>query len=100
MRTLGSSSTINTVSPGFARRALETRQPESDCRAASELALDLDAAGGLAREAVHHRKAETGAFAGRLRREERIEGAERDVGRHPATGVGDGEGEIFARRDV
>ena len=48
------------------------------------------------RETVDQAQAEAAAFAARLRREERLESPRQDLGRHPGTGVADGDLHVFA----
>ncbi len=60
-------------------RADGPRQVELDGRALAGLGVDLHVPAGLLHEAEHHREAQAGALAVRLRGEERLEDAGRDL---------------------
>ena len=55
---------------------------------------------GLPDEAIDLRKAESGARAGRLGGEERLENPSEHLGSHALAGVGDGDHDIFADAGV
>ena len=58
---------------------------------AAGVRVDLDVAAGVGDDAVDGGEAEAGALARLLRREERLEGARRDLAAMPAPVVGDGD---------
>ena len=60
------------------------------------LAVDLDVPARLLDEAVDHAEAEAGALADLLGREERLEGAVDDLGRHAGRPIGDEQGNVVA----
>jgi hypothetical protein len=71
-------------------------QHHGDGGALPDRAGELKRPAELNDETVHHRQAETGALAQRLRREKRFDRPLQDFRRHPRAGVDDGEFEISA----
>ena len=71
-----------------------------DGGAVAELALDGDGAARLLGEAAHHGEAEAGALADALGGEERLGGVREGLRVHARAGVGDGEADIAAGRQV
>ena len=62
----------------------------------ADVAVDVEVAPGLLDKPVHHAETEAAAFAGLLRREERLQNPLQDLGRHPGSGVGDSKQHIIA----
>ena len=94
--TSGLSSTSRTVPLPFKTLRLpgvscvgRFRQEHRDGGALAQHALEPDGPAGLVCEAVHLRQAETGAFADRLCREERIEHFRSDILRNSDAGIVD-----------
>ena len=114
MRTVGSSSTIKTVSPAFARVGSAGLTSGSSSSAASHSPREVNAHGwcrhparsdphlaaGLLGETIDHRKPKASALADGLGREKRLEGARHDIGRHARAGVGYADRDILARLHV
>src|SRR6185437_10165536 len=82
------------------RRGFESRQIDADRGAASELAVNLHMAAGLLDEAMDHAEAKAAAGAGAFGGVERLEGAALDFFRHARAGVGHGQHDVLARRDL
>ena len=82
------------------RRAGEAGQVELHRRPDAGLRVDLHVPARLLDEAEHHRKTEPRALAGRLGREERIEGLLHHLRRHAGAGVGHRDHHILPSRGV
>src|SRR4030095_12471021 len=76
------------------------RQEDLERRAAAVLAVNPDVDAVLLDDAVAGGEAETGAAAGRLGREERLEEVPRDVLGHAHAGVADGQHHVVPRLDA
>src|SRR6266446_4386224 len=73
-------------------------QEDAEGRAPAWRGVRIDEAAGLLDDAVYRRKAEPGALADVLGREERIEDFIDDVGRNAGAGVGHLDQHIVSRR--
>src|SRR5579883_82452 len=85
---------------GFVLARLGARQDERNLRATARRALDLDGAARLTREAIDLGQAKPRVLRRVARREERLEGARRDLARHAGTFIADRDGDILARHDI
>ena len=81
---------------GIVRRefAMEPREVQAHRRAFAHLRINPDLSAGLARKAVHHRQAESGALSQGFGGEKWIESQRHDVWRHAAASI------CHAQRDV
>src|SRR6266516_830185 len=73
---------------------------DDELRAAADLALDTDVTAALLDDAVHSRQAETGAAVTVLRREERFEEPDADLGWNTGAGVLDRQLDVVAWLDA
>ena len=69
-------------------RLNESRKVDFDRGAMPSFAVNKNMTAGLLYEAMHHSKAETGAFANSFSRIKRLENVVQEVGRNPYSGVG------------